>query len=83
MEKSKDEKLKSDMPATFEVVETSTGLLVEAAKGLSADKESREHKTMLLDGSRGERTVPRQGSAHTGRQTVPRVLPTLIGSSWV
>ena len=54
MERSKDEILKKDMPPTFEVVEKSTALLVEAAMGLSADKESREHKTMLLDGSRGE-----------------------------
>ena len=42
------------MPPTFDMVETSCIMLLEAAKGLSQEEQSATDKKKLLDGSRGD-----------------------------
>ena len=52
--KSKDEKLREDMPPTFEQVEKSTVMLVDSSAGLAKDTDSKPHRRLLLSGARGQ-----------------------------
>ena len=53
MTTSKDEILRRDMPASFEMVESASQSLVSAADGIAADSSSKEHHQLLLNGARG------------------------------
>jgi vinculin len=50
---SKDEKLKEDMPPTFDTVDAATHLLKEAAGGFEKDPQCEASRNKLLNGSRG------------------------------
>ncbi|XP_003382439.1 PREDICTED: vinculin-like [Amphimedon queenslandica] len=53
LKSAKDEKVHTDMPPTFEAIESACTLLLQAAKGLSQEEQTPTDKKKLLDGSRG------------------------------
>ena len=66
--KSKDEKLREDMPPTFEQVEKSTVMLVDSSAGLAKDTDSKPHRRLLLSGARGQGGGGVEGGRKGGRE---------------